>query len=75
MTVQFQKTRDAVRALYPEFPDEYRRRLDEQRAFPETFVNALAKAGWMAALIPAEYGGSGLGTRRSVGDHATAAPL
>lgn len=44
-----------------EFPDEYHRKMDAQRALPETFVNALTKAGWMAALIPAEYGGSGLG--------------
>ncbi len=53
--------RDAVRALCAEFPDEYHRRIDEQRAYPEEFVAALTKAGWMAALIPQEYGGSGLG--------------
>ena len=53
--------RDAVRALCAEFPDEYHRRIDEQRAYPEEFVAALTTAGWMAALIPQEYGGSGLG--------------
>ena len=53
--------RDAVRALCAEFPDEYHRRIDEQRGYPEEFVAALTKAGWMAALIPQEYGGSGLG--------------
>jgi acyl-CoA dehydrogenase len=53
--------RDAVRALCAEFPDEYFRKVDEQRAYPEKFVDALTKAGWMAALIPQEYGGSGLG--------------
>ena len=58
---KFQDIRDAVRALCAEFPDEYFRRIDEQRAYPEAFVDALTKAGWMAALIPQEYGGSGLG--------------
>ena len=58
---KFQDIRDAVRALCAEFPDEYFRRIDEQRAYPEAFVEALTKAGWMAALIPQEYGGSGLG--------------
>ena len=43
------------------FPSEYFRRIDEQRAYPEEFVDALTKAGWLAALIPEEYGGSGLG--------------
>lgn len=57
---KFQDIRDAVRALCAEFPDEYHRKIDEQRAYPEEFVNALTKAGWMAALIPQEYGGSGL---------------
>ena len=53
--------RDAIRALCAEFPDEYFRKVDESRAYPEQFVDALTKAGWMAALIPHEYGGSGLG--------------
>ena len=55
-----QEIRDAVRSLCREFPDEYFRRVDEQRAYPEAFVEALTRAGWMAALIPTEYGGSGL---------------
>src|SRR5215217_4413589 len=58
---RYQDIRDAVRALCAEFPDEYHRKVDEQRAYPEAFVDALTKAGWMAALIPQEYGGSGLG--------------
>ncbi|MDF0606264.1 acyl-CoA/acyl-ACP dehydrogenase [Neisseriaceae bacterium TC5R-5] len=58
---QYQEFRDAVRALCAEFPDEYHRKIDEQRAYPEAFVEALTKAGWLAALIPEEYGGSGLG--------------
>ena len=57
----WQDIRDAVRALCAEFPDEYHRKVDEQRAYPEAFVNALTKAGWLAAMIPTEYGGSGLG--------------
>ena len=56
-----QDIRDAVRALCAEFPADYFRRIDEQRGYPEEFVNALTKAGWLAALIPQEYGGSGLG--------------
>ncbi|SDL48366.1 acyl-CoA dehydrogenase family protein [Paracoccus chinensis] len=58
---QYQDIRDAVRALCAQFPDDYHRRVDEQRAYPEEFVEALTRAGWMAALIPEEYGGSGLG--------------
>ncbi|CAO3429986.1 acyl-CoA dehydrogenase family protein [Azospirillum endophyticum] len=57
----FDEIRDAVRALCAQFPAEYHRRIDEARAYPEEFVDALTKAGWMAALIPEEYGGSGLG--------------
>ena len=57
---QYQEIRDAVRALCAQFPDEYFRKIDEARAYPEEFVDALTKAGWMAALIPQEYGGSGL---------------
>ncbi len=56
----YQEIRDAVRALCAEFPDEYHRQVDAQRAYPEAFVDALTKAGWMAALIPQAYGGSGL---------------
>ena len=58
---QHQDIRDAVRALCAEFPAEYHRRIDEARGYPEAFVDALTKAGWMAALIPEAYGGSGLG--------------
>ena len=60
-TDEHQDIRDAVRALCAQFPDEYHRRVDEARAYPEEFVEALTRAGWMAALIPEEYGGSGLG--------------
>jgi len=57
---QYQDIRDAVRDLCAQFPDEYHRKVDEQRGYPEAFVDALTKAGWMAALIPQEFGGSGL---------------
>jgi len=52
--------REAVRALCADFPGEYWRALDRERAYPEQFVAALTKAGFLAALIPEEYGGSGL---------------
>ena len=52
--------REAVRALCAGFPGEYWRALDRERAYPDKFVAALTKAGFLAALIPEEYGGSGL---------------
>ena len=57
----YQDIRDAVRTLCAGFPDEYHRQVDAARGYPEAFVDALTKAGWLAAMIPAEYGGSGLG--------------
>ncbi|MEO5764585.1 MAG: acyl-CoA dehydrogenase family protein [Casimicrobiaceae bacterium] len=57
----YQDIRDGVRALCAGFPDEYFRRIDEARGYPEAFVDALTRAGWLAALIPQTYGGSGLG--------------
>jgi acyl-CoA dehydrogenase len=57
----YPEIRDAVRALCAQFPDAYHREVDSRRAYPEAFVDALTKAGWMAALIPQEFGGSGLG--------------
>ena len=58
---RYQDIRDAVRRLCVEFPDAYHRRIDHERGYPEAFVEALTKAGWLAAMIPTEYGGSGLG--------------
>ncbi len=52
--------RESVRALCAKFPGEYWRGLDRERAYPTAFVNALTEAGYLAALIPEEYGGSGL---------------
>jgi len=60
-THDYQDIRDAIRDLCAEFPAEYFRRVDEERTYPEAFVDALTQAGWLAALIPVEYGGSGLG--------------
>ena len=57
----FQDIREAVRDLCQQFSGEYFRKIDEARGYPEAFVEALTKAGWLAALIPQEYGGSGLG--------------
>jgi acyl-CoA dehydrogenase len=57
----YQDIREAVRDLCGQFPGEYFRKIDEARGYPEAFVEALTKAGWLAALIPQEYGGSGLG--------------
>ncbi|KMN81250.1 acyl-CoA/acyl-ACP dehydrogenase [Chromobacterium alkanivorans] len=57
----YQTLREAVRALCAQFPDAYFREIDQQRGYPEAFVSALTEAGWLAALIPEEYGGSGLG--------------
>ncbi|KVQ97872.1 acyl-CoA dehydrogenase family protein [Burkholderia ubonensis] len=60
-TDAYHDIREAVRDLCGEFPAEYFRKIDEARGYPEAFVDALTKAGWLAALIPHEYGGSGLG--------------
>ena len=58
---KYQDVRDGVRALCAQFPDEYHRRIDSERGYPEEFVTALTEAGWLAAMIPQEFGGSGLG--------------
>jgi len=52
--------RDAVRVLCNQYDSAYWQKVDEARAYPEAFVDALTKAGWMSALIPEEFGGSGL---------------
>lgn len=57
---KYQDIRDAIRDLCNEFPAEYFRKIDEERGYPTEFVKALTDAGWLAALIPEEYGGSGL---------------
>jgi acyl-CoA dehydrogenase len=55
-----QDMREALRALCAGFPAEYHRRHGAQATYPEEFIDALTKAGWLAAMIPEEYGGSGL---------------
>ncbi|MEY3666113.1 MAG: hypothetical protein RLZZ153_2295 [Pseudomonadota bacterium] len=55
-----QHIRDGVRAIVERFDSRYWQQIDEQRAFPEAFVNALTEAGWLGALIPEQYGGAGL---------------
>ncbi|MEX2450585.1 MAG: acyl-CoA dehydrogenase family protein [Rhodospirillales bacterium] len=61
MTETFGDIRESVRALCADFPGDYWRALDEKRAYPAEFVQALTKAGFLAVLIPESYGGSGLG--------------
>lgn len=58
---RYREIREGVRALCAQFPDEYHRRVDVDRGYPEELVRALTEAGWLAAMIPTEYGGSGLG--------------
>ena len=56
-----QEIREAMRSLCGGFDAAYWQQIDHERGYPENFVNALTAAGWLAALIPTEYGGSGLG--------------
>jgi len=56
-----QELREAVRALCARFDSAYWQRIDAERGYPEAFVDALTGAGWLAAMIPTEYDGSGLG--------------
>ena len=61
MTNDFSEIRDAVARLCADFPGRYWREQDRARAYPKEFVDALSAAGYLAVLIPEEYGGSGLG--------------
>jgi acyl-CoA dehydrogenase len=58
---QHEAIRTAVRDICKDFPDPYWRATDRRGEYPEAFVRALTEAGWLAALIPEEYGGAGLG--------------
>jgi alkylation response protein AidB-like acyl-CoA dehydrogenase len=62
----FSDIREGVRKLCVSFPGEYWRKLDEKRAYPTKFVEALTEAGDLAVLVPEEYGGSGLGLSAAV---------
>jgi acyl-CoA dehydrogenase len=63
VTADFAEIRDAVARLCADFPGRYWRERDHARAYPKEFVDALSAAGFLAVLIPEEYGGSGLGVR------------
>jgi acyl-CoA dehydrogenase len=58
---QFQDMREALRDLCNRYDSAYWQKVDHERGYPEAFVSAMTEAGWLAALIPEEYGGSGLG--------------
>jgi acyl-CoA dehydrogenase len=61
LTVEQEQIRDEIRRVCKEFPDGYWREVDHDKAYPEAFVGKLSELGWLAALIPEEYGGTGLG--------------
>jgi acyl-CoA dehydrogenase len=61
LSAEQERLRADVRAHCERFPDVYWRELDRERAYPETFVRAMTEAGYLSALIPADYGGLGLG--------------
>jgi acyl-CoA dehydrogenase len=64
---QHQELREALRELCARFPASYHRAIGESGDYPQAFIDALTQAGWLAAMIPREYGGSGLGlTQASV---------
>ncbi|HZD39857.1 MAG TPA: acyl-CoA dehydrogenase family protein, partial [Terriglobales bacterium] len=53
--------REEIRKVCREFPDAYWRQIDGEKEYPEAFVRKLSELGWLAALIPEEFGGTGLG--------------
>ena len=61
LTPEQEQIRQGVREICSDFPGEYWRDLDRRGAYPEAFVQALTEGGWLAALIPEQYGGIGLG--------------
>ena len=61
LTQEQLQIRDEIRKVCKEFPDAYWREIDGKKKYPETFVRKLSELGWLAALIPEEYGGTGLG--------------
>ena len=58
---QYEEMREALRDLCSRYDSAYWQQVDHERGYPEAFVNAITEAGWLAALIPEQYGGSGLG--------------
>lgn len=61
LTQEQVQIREEIRKVCKEFPDAYWREIDRKRDYPEAFVRKLSELGWLAALIPEEYGGTGLG--------------
>ena len=61
LTQEQLQIREEIRKVCREFPDSYWREVDRKRDYPEAFVRKLTELGWLAALIPEEYGGTGLG--------------
>jgi acyl-CoA dehydrogenase len=61
LTTEQIQIRDEIRKVCKEFPDAYWREIDRNRDYPEAFVRKLSELGWLAALIPEEFGGTGLG--------------
>src|SRR5213083_819189 len=61
LTQEQLQNREEIRKVCKEFPDAYWREIDGEKKYPEAFVRKLSELGWLAALIPEEYGGTGLG--------------
>jgi acyl-CoA dehydrogenase len=61
LTQEQLQIREEIRKVSKEFPDAYWREIDRKKDYPEAFVRKLSELGWLAALIPEEYGGTGLG--------------
>src|SRR5687767_1134353 len=61
LTTEQQQIREEIKKVCREFPDAYWREIDSKKEYPEAFVRKLSELGWLAALIPEEYGGTGLG--------------
>ena len=62
----YEDIRNGVRALCADFQGEYWRELDRERAYPTEFVDTMTRNGYLAVLIPEEYGGSGLGIKAAM---------
>ena len=58
--LSYPEIREAVVRLCADFPGEYWRALDQEKAYPTKFVDALSDSGYLSVMIPEEFGGSGL---------------
>jgi acyl-CoA dehydrogenase len=61
LTQEQLQIRDEIRKVCGDFPDAYWREIDRKKDYPDAFVRKLSELGWLAALIPEEFGGTGLG--------------